>query len=139
MRGRAEECIPEASQRFGVIVTHFWGKTHMGLVLYFVVMAATMILLSRVLPGFQVSGWGPALLAALVLGVVNVLVKPILFLLTLPFTILTLGLFLLVLNALMLALTAWLVPGFRITGFASAFWAALVLAVVGMVWKAATK
>jgi putative membrane protein len=111
----------------------------MGLVLHFVVVAAIMILLSRVLPGFHVTGWGPALLAAVVLALVNVIVKPVLFLLTLPFTLLTLGLFLLVLNALMLSLTAWLVPGFRITSFVSAFWAALALAVVGMVWKAATR
>ncbi len=111
----------------------------MSLVLYFVVMGACMLLLSRVLPGFVVSGWGPALIAAIVLAAVNTIVRPILFVLTLPFTIVTLGLFLLVLNALMLGLTAWLVPGFQIHGFLTMFVASLVLAVVGSIWKAATK
>lgn len=111
----------------------------MGLILYFVVMAAAMLALSRVLPGFEVSGWGPALVSAVVLAIANTVVKPILFVLTLPFTILTLGLFLLVLNALMLGLTAWIVPGFRIHGAWTTFLASLVLAIVGMVWKAATR
>jgi putative membrane protein len=111
----------------------------MGLLLYFVVMAAAMLLLSRVLPGFQVNGWGPALIASVVLAVVNVIVKPILFILTLPFTILTLGLFLFVLNAMMLWLTSVLVPGFRVSGFLTTLIASLVLALVSMVWKSATK
>jgi putative membrane protein len=111
----------------------------MGLIAYFVVMAAAMMLLSRILPGFQVSGWGPAILAAVVLAVVNTIVKPILFVLTLPFTIITLGLFLFILNALMLSLTAALVPGFRIHGFGTTLVASILLAVVGMIWKAAVK
>ena len=111
----------------------------MGFLLYFLVMAAAMLLISRVLPGFVVVGWGPALLASVVLGIVNTIVKPILFVLTLPLTILTLGLFLLILNAIMLWLTAALVPGFRIHGFGTTLLASLLLAVVGMVWKAATK
>lgn len=111
----------------------------MTFLLYFVVMAAAMLLLSRVLPGFQVDGWGPALVASVVLGLVNAIVRPILFILTLPFTIITLGLFLIVLNALMLGLTAWLVRGFRIDGFGTMLLASVLLALVGMVWKAATK
>jgi putative membrane protein len=110
----------------------------MGLILYFVVMAAAMLVLSRILPGFQVNGWGAALLAAIVLAVVNTIVKPILFILTLPFTILTLGLFLFVLNAIMLWLTAALVPGFRVSGFLTTLIASLILAAVSIVWKAAT-
>lgn len=111
----------------------------MSLLLYFVVMAAAMLLLSRVLPGFQVTGFGPALLAAVVLAVVNVLVKPVLFVLTLPLTLLTLGLFLFVLNALMLWLTSVLVPGFRVQGALTTLVASIVLALVGMLWKAATR
>jgi putative membrane protein len=65
--------------------------------------------------------------------------KPILFVLTLPFTILTLGLFLLVLNALMLWVTALIVPGFRVHGFVTLLLASMILSVVGMIWKAATK
>lgn len=108
-------------------------------VLYFVVMAAAMLGLSRILPGFQVNGWIPAIFASVMLAVVNVVVKPVLFILTLPFTILTLGLFLLVLNAIMLWLTASIVPGFRIQGAGTTLVASLILAAVGMVWKAATR
>ncbi len=111
----------------------------MGFILYFVVIAAAMMLLSRVLPGFEVHGWVPALVASLVLGAVNAVLKPILFVLTLPFTILTLGLFLLVLNAMMLWITAMLVPGFSVHGFWSTLAASLVLSLVGMAWKSATK
>ena len=72
-------------------------------------------------------------IAALVLGLLNAIVRPILFLLTLPLTIVTLGLFLLVLNALMLELTAAIVPGFFIDGFGWAIVAAIVLALVSVV------
>lgn len=107
--------------------------------LYFVVMAATMLLLARSLPGFHVAGWGAALVAALVLALVNTLVKPVLFLLTLPFTLVTLGLFLFVLNAACVWLTALLVPGFDVTNLLAALVASIVLSVVGMLWKAVTK
>lgn len=105
-------------------------------ILYFFVIAVAMLGLSRILPGFQVDGWVPAIVAAVVLAVMNVIVKPILFVLTLPFTILTLGLFLFVLNALCVWLTAAVVPGFHVRGFVPALIASLVLAVVSMVWKA---
>ena len=111
----------------------------MNLLLYFVVMAAAMLGLSRILPGFKVDGWVAAIFAAVVLAVVNTIVKPILFVLTLPFTILTLGLFLFVLNALMLWLTAIIVPGFRVSGFGTTLVASLILAAVSLVWKAATQ
>src|SRR5262245_12680602 len=110
----------------------------MGLLLYFLVIAAVMMGLSRLIPGFQVDGWVPALLASLVLGIANVVLKPILFVLTLPFTILTLGLFLFVLNALILWITALIVPGFDVRGIGTALLASLILAAVGMLWKAAT-
>jgi len=107
-------------------------------VLYFLVIAAVMLALSRLLPGFRVDGWVPAIIGAIVLALVNAIVKPILFVITLPFTILTLGLFLLVLNAICLWLAAMLVPGFRVQGFATTVIAALILSIVGMIWKAVT-
>jgi putative membrane protein len=110
----------------------------MNTLLYFVVMAACMMGLSRVLPGFHMSGWVPALFGSVILGALNAILKPILFVLTLPLVIVTLGLFLLVLNAIMLWLTAKIVPGFRIDGFGPTFIASLILAAVGMVWKAIT-
>ena len=112
----------------------------MSLILYFLLMAATMLAMSQMLPGFRVAGWGPALVAALVLGVLNTILKPILFVLTLPFTILSLGLFLLVLNGIILWLTDRIVPGFDIPGgFGTTIVAALVLSIMGMVWKGLVK
>ena len=78
------------------------------------------------LPGLHVVGTGTALLAGAILGVVNALVRPVLFILTLPFTLITLGLFIFVLNAICLGLTAWLIPGFSI----ASYWAALIGAFV---------
>jgi putative membrane protein len=111
----------------------------MNTLLYFVVIAACMMGLSRILPGFHVNGWWPALWASLILGLLNAVLKPILFVLTLPITIVTLGLFLFVLNAIMLWLTSKIVPGFQINGFMTTFIASLILAAVGMIWKAITK
>ena len=110
----------------------------MNTVLYFVVIAATMMGLSQLLHGFKLDGWISALIGALVLGLVNAVVKPILFVMTLPFTILTLGLFLFVLNMICLWITQALVPGFKVDGVGTLFIASLILAAVGMVWKSAT-
>ncbi len=85
------------------------------------------------IPGLDVTGALAALLAGVILGVVNVLIKPVLFLLTLPLTLVTLGLFIFVVNAVCLALTALLVPGFTIAGFWPAVGGALVVSVVSWV------
>ena len=102
-------------------------------------MACAMMVIARVLPGFEVRDFGAALIASIVLALMNAIVKPILFLLTLPLTILTLGLFLFVLNAITLWLTALLVPGFTVHGFGTTLIASILLALLGMVWKAATR
>jgi putative membrane protein len=73
------------------------------------------------------------ILAGILLGVVNAIVRPVAILLTLPVTILTLGLFLAVINAGMVALVAWLLPGMHIAGFGAAFWTALIVSVVSIV------
>jgi putative membrane protein len=73
------------------------------------------------------------ILAGILLGVVNSIVRPIAILLTLPMTIFTLGLFLLVINAGMVALVAWMLPGMRIAGFAAAFWTAILVSLVSIV------
>jgi len=111
----------------------------MNTLLYFVVMAAAFMGLPYLLHGVHVNGWGPAFVGAIILAVANTVLKPVLFVLTLPFTILTLGLFLLILNALMLAFTDWVVAGIRIDDFGTTFLAALLLSLVGMIWKGATK
>lgn len=85
-----------------------------------------VLILSRLLPGVAVQGWSAALLVALVLGLLNIFVKPVLILFTLPATIFTLGLFLLVINAVIILLCDELVPGFAVENF----WSALLFSVV---------
>lgn len=100
--------------------------------LHLIVTAALLLLVANLVRGVQVEGWGAALIGALVLGLVNAVVRPVMVLLTLPFTILTFGLFLLVVNALMLWLVAALVPGIRIQGFGAALIGSLVLSLLNM-------
>jgi len=88
-----------------------------------------------VVPGFQVSGLAAALIAALVLGFVNGTLGVLLKLITFPLTILTLGIFWIVINALMLKVAAAFVPGFRISGFFPAFVGAIVLSLVNMLLR----
>ncbi|KAF2518201.1 phage holin family protein [Flavobacterium salilacus subsp. salilacus] len=85
-----------------------------------------VLLLSYLLPGITVTGWMSALLVALVLGLLNIFVKPILIIFTLPATILTLGLFLLIINAVIIMLCSALVPGFDVP----TFWHALLFSIV---------
>ena len=87
-----------------------------------IVNAAALLLVAYIYPGVQVESFLAALLAALVLGLVNAIVRPILVVLTLPVTLLTLGLFLFVINAFLFWLVAEVVHGFTVTGF----WAALL-------------
>lgn len=98
----------------------------MRLLLVWILSAIALLVVAYLYPGVQVQDWKAAAVAALVLGLVNALVKPILVILTLPVTILTLGLFLLVINALLFWAVAGLVPGFHVTGF----WAAMLGAVL---------
>jgi putative membrane protein len=95
-----------------------------------------LVIVAHVINGFQISGFSAALIAALVIGFVNGTVGFFLKLVTLPLTILTLGLFWLVINALMLELASAIVPGFRINGFVPAFFGAIVLSVVNMLLRA---
>jgi putative membrane protein len=108
----------------------------MGFVVRVLVNAATLALAAAVVPGIRLDGATVALLAGVVLGLVNALVRPVLVILTLPLTLLTLGLFLLVLNAACLGLTAWLVPGFDIDGFGPALLGALVVSAVSWILTA---
>jgi len=94
-----------------------------------VVVGLLLYVVAKLVPGMEIDGVGHALLAGLVLGIVNALIKPLLVFLTLPITILTLGLFLLVINALLLKLAAALVPGFHVRSFGAAFLGALLLSV----------
>ena len=94
-----------------------------------------LLLVARILPGIETEGYGQALLAAFVLSVLNVLVRPILLLIALPLLIVTLGLFLWVINAGLLMLTSKLVGGFRVDGFKSALLASLLLSIFTLGWS----
>ena len=83
------------------------------LLAHLVVNAALLLIVARLVTGLRVEGWGSAFIGALVLGLVNFFVRPVMVILTLPLTVLTLGLFLLIVNACMLWLVSVLVPGIR--------------------------
>jgi putative membrane protein len=91
-----------------------------GFIVRVLVNAAAIALAASLVRGIHLEGSGAARLAGLVLGLINALVRPVLVVLTLPLTLVTLGLFLLVLNGVCLALTAWLVSGFDVDGLLSA-------------------
>ncbi|OGL61973.1 hypothetical protein A3C09_01435 [Candidatus Uhrbacteria bacterium RIFCSPHIGHO2_02_FULL_47_44] len=105
----------------------------MELLLRWLLNALALIIVANVVPGIHVDSFYHALIAALILGLANALVRPILIVLTLPVTILTLGLFILVINALMILLASTIVKGFTVTGFVPAFLAAIALWFMSMV------
>lgn len=96
-----------------------------GFLVRMLITAISLWLAALVVPGMHLAGFGTVLGAALVLGIVNAFVRPIVVLLTLPLTIITLGLFLLVVNAMMLGLVSAMFSGFSISGFWSAIFGAI--------------
>jgi len=111
----------------------------MRLILHWILSAIALILVSHLVPGFHVAGFVPALIAALVIGLLNATVGLFLKIITFPLSILTLGLFLLVINGAMILVASALVPGFHVVGLVPAFWGALVLALLGMLIRAIVK
>lgn len=95
-----------------------------------------LLLASEVIDGLSFDSATTLILAAILLGIVNAFVRPLVVVLTLPFTILTLGFFLLVVNGVMLALVAGLLPGFSVGGFWDAFWGAIIVSLVSWVGSA---
>jgi putative membrane protein len=102
----------------------------MNFILHWLVVALSLAVAAYLLPGVSVTSVTTLVVAGLVLGLVNALVRPILTILTLPLTILTLGLFYLVVNGLAFGLAAALVPGFSVAGFGSAILGALIVSIV---------
>ncbi len=111
----------------------------MAILIRWLIYAVAIMLLTYIVPGISVKNFYSALLAALVLGLVNAVIRPLIILLTLPVNILTLGLFTLVINALMLWFVASIVKGFDVRNFVAAFLGALVLWVIGWLTNALTK
>lgn len=104
-----------------------------GFLLRLFVCALGLAVASAIVPGMHIYGFWSVLVAAFLLGLVNAIVRPVLILLTLPFTIVTLGLFLLVINAAILGLVAGLMDGFVISGFWAAFFGSIIVSLVSFV------
>lgn len=99
----------------------------------------SLLATASVVPGIKLEGIQAAILAAIILGVLNTFIKPILSIITFPLTILTLGLFSFVLNALILSLASFFVPGFTISGFWPAVFGAIVLSVISTIISSVLK
>ena len=104
-----------------------------GIVIRWLVTSLTILMIPALVSGVHVKGFGSALAAAAVLGVLNAIVRPVLILLTLPLTIVTLGLFILVINALLFQLAGSIIPGVQIDSFWSALLASLIVSLVSWV------
>lgn len=101
--------------------------------------ALALLLVASIVPGFEIASLWVALLVALVLGILNVILKPVLVIFSLPINILTLGLFSFVINALIILLTSSIIKGFTVTGFGAALEAAVLLWIISLItnllWK----
>lgn len=107
------------------------------LIVRWLLLAAALLLVAHLYSGVQVASFGAAMVAALVLGLLNTLVRPLLVLLTLPITLLTLGLFLFVINALMFWAAAELLSGLKVAGFGAALVGSVIYSLAGVVIDAA--
>jgi putative membrane protein len=109
----------------------------MKIIVRWLLLAAALLLVAQLYSGVSVASFGAALIAAFVLGLFNTLVRPLLVLLTLPVTLITLGLFMFVINALMFWAAAGVLDGFRVTGFMAALVGSLLYSLMGMVIESA--
>jgi len=105
-----------------------------GFVVRLLITALGLWVADQLLGGITITGTGALIISALLLGVVNAIIRPIILLLTLPLTVLTLGFFILIVNGISLAIAAWLVPGFQIAGLWSATLGAIIVGLTG--WAA---
>lgn len=100
-----------------------------GLLIRFTVTGIAVFLASQIVPGITIESLSAGIAAVILLAFLNAIVRPLLYLFSLPFIVLSLGLFMVVINALLLHLVAWLVKGFVVEGFWPAFWGALIISV----------
>ena len=105
----------------------------MKLIVRWLLLAAALLLVAYLYPGVTIRSFGSAMIAAFVIGLLNTLLRPLLVLLTLPVTVLTVGLFLFVINALMFYFAAGLLDGFHVNGFIAALIGSLIYSLCGMV------
>lgn len=106
------------------------------LLIHWFLSAGSLLIVAFLFPGIEVKGLGAALMAPVVIGFINATLGIILKIITLPLTLLTLGVFWLIINALMLQLAAAVVPGFYVAGFFSAFFGAIVLSLINVLLRA---
>jgi putative membrane protein len=102
-------------------------------VIRWLVTTIAVLVAAHLVPGIGYDGWGALLGASLLLGIINAFVRPILLLLSLPFIIVTMGLFIFVINALLLLLVSKMVPAFHVAGFWSAFFGAIIISLVSWI------
>ncbi|PTM56657.1 phage holin family protein [Desmospora activa] len=111
----------------------------MGWIIRLLLNALAVLIAAQVIPQIDVSGYGTAVLVAIVLGIINTIIRPVLVFLTLPISVVTLGLFIFVLNAALFALTGVLVPGFDVEGLAGAFLGSILVSIISWllngIWK----
>jgi putative membrane protein len=105
-----------------------------GFIIRLLITALGLWVADQLLSGITITGTGALIISALLLGIVNAVIRPIILILTLPLTVLTLGLFVLIVNGISLGIAAWLVPGFHIAGLWSATLGAIVVGITG--WAA---
>jgi putative membrane protein len=117
-------CLPEKKRR------------ELRLLVHWILSALALIIVAHIVPGFYVAGIGGALIAAVVIGLINATLGTFLKVITFPLTVLTLGIFWLIINALMLMVASALMSSFKVRGFGAAFIGAIVLALVNMVLRA---
>ena len=106
-----------------------------GLLVHWLISSASLLIVAHLFPGIEVRGLGPALIAPIVIGFLNATIGFILKIITLPLSVLTLGIFWFVINALMLQLASAFVPGFIVHGFLSAFFGAIVLSLINAILR----
>jgi putative membrane protein len=108
-----------------------------GILFRWIVTTIAIMVVPYIVSGVQVSGFGSALAAAAILGILNALVRPVLILLTLPLTVVTLGFFILIINALMFEFAGAIVSGLQVTSFWSAFFASIIVSIVSWILNSA--
>ena len=108
-------------------------------IIKWILFALALIFIAKIVPGIKIEGFTTALFAVFIIGLVNIFIKPIIALLTLPINLLTLGLFTLVINAALFALSAYFVPGFNVSGFFSALIGSILFSIFSMIINASGK
>lgn len=102
------------------------------LIIRWLLFAFSLIFIAWLIPGITIESFQAALLASFVIGLVNIIIRPVLVIITIPITIVTLGLFIFIINAILFGLVAYLVPGFEVDGFLSALLGSIMLSIISL-------